>query len=112
MRFKRMTDKSFQHIYMYEGSQVINHKRETVVAIELEFDDKTVSIENVWRVPKFKGIKALPKVVRWIEKTFNKEQILCLPLKKYRSYYESLGFTQHHIEGEDIYYAKQITKVS
>ena len=105
MRVQRITEKNFEHLHIYEGYE--DNSNEAFVAFEIEFEkDNVVSLEHVWRVPKFKGIKALPQVIDWLANEFKPKAIVCLPLQKYRGYYEELGFEQYEVNGEDIYYIK------
>ena len=109
LKFRRMLDKDFKHILMFEAVQERQGKDVAVAALEVErIKDNMISLENIWRVPKYRGIRILPKAINWIEHHFKPKAIVCLPLKKYIPYYESLGFKVLEVQGDDIYYIKEI----
>ena len=62
-------------------------------------------IENIKKNNNYKGHELLKKVVNYLfdEKGYD---LGCLPLSKYRSYYEELGFTECFRNGDDIFYHK------
>lgn len=76
-----------------------------VGSVELIFQPTGhIYLENIKRNEKYKGNRYLEQVVKYLSK-FNKP-IGCLPLSKYRSYYEALGFQKYFevAQTEDIFY--------
>ena len=80
-----------------------------VGSVELIFNEceNYIYIENICRLTKFKNNKYLSKVIKYLKDTYNTE-IRCLPLQKYRTYYESLGFVPYEQTNEDDIYYKLI----
>lgn len=70
-------------------------------------DINSLYIENIKKNKDYKGKGLLKQVIEELHKKYN---IGCLPLPKYRSYYEYLGFTEYFSikideqAQEDIYY--------
>lgn len=77
----------------YAGSLEGNYQAET----------NSFFIENIKKSNDYKGKEVLKKVVDYLHKD-KKVDIGCLPLPKYRSYYEKLGFKKYLQHGEDIFY--------
>lgn len=63
----------------------------------------TIWIENINIKKEHRGNKYLKQVIEYLQNKY-KCNIGALPLSKYRSYFESLGFTKTFQRGEDIYY--------
>lgn len=108
VKFRRIAEKCFAHILMFEAV-IERHGRDiAVAALEVEkLEGNMISIENIWRAPAYRGIQILPKAVNWIEHHFKPSAIVRLPLEKYVPYYESLGFTLYEVKGTDIYYIRR-----
>ena len=71
----------------------------------LDIDKNTFYIENIRKDDNYKGRGLLKEVV---EELYDNRgyDLYCLPLPKYRPYYEELGFEVYEQNGEDIYYRK------
>ena len=67
----------------------------------------TLYIENIYKDKNYTGKRLLKEVLLYLRSKYNCN-IACLPLDKYRSYYESLGFVKSLVLGEDIYYTLDI----
>lgn len=72
-----------------------------------EDDEFFLYLDHVRRPPWRKGESFLPRVIDHIFESFKFEKLLCLPLEKYRPYYEKLGFKIYKQIGDDIYYYKE-----
>lgn len=96
-------------VSMYECYDTIDGKEESVAGFELDFEDDEffLYLEHVFRPQKFRGRGYLPKIIDYIFETFKFEKLVCLPLDKYRTYYEKLGFKIYKQIGDDIYYYKE-----
>ena len=73
-----------------------------VGSLELELRENECYIANIRKSLTYKGSKLLEEVINQLIKNHN--IITCLPLPKYRTYFEQLGFKIYKQEGEDIYY--------
>ena len=66
-----------------------------------------IYIENVVKDKNYKGKKLVKDVCIYLREKHNCN-ISCLPLSKYRAYYESLGFKPSLICGKDVWYTLDI----
>ena len=73
-----------------------------VGSLELELRETECYIANIRKSSTYKGSKLLEKVINQLINNHN--IITYLPLPKYRTYFEQLGFKIYKQEGEDIYY--------
>lgn len=113
MKIKKLVEND-QNIAIYNVYDIIDSKEENVASFELDLsqDEYYLYLEHICRDRRFKGRGYLPKVLNWIFDTFKPEQIVTLPLRQYRAYYESLGFKVYKtISKDDIYYVKERTNV-
>lgn len=60
-------------------------------------------IDNIKKNNNYKGHDLLKQVIEYLHNE-KKYDLGCLPLPKYRSYYEELGFKEYFRNGEDIFY--------
>lgn len=78
-----------------------------VGSVEL-IEDNTLYLEDIYRSQEYKGKGYLKQVINILKDKF-KRDIECLPLNKYRSYYEELGFVEKQRNNEDdIYYILKV----
>ena len=76
-----------------------------VGGLELIFQPKinSIWIENINIKKEHRGNKYLKQVIEYLQNKY-KCNIGALPLSKYRSYFESLGFVKTFELDEDVYY--------
>ena len=91
----------------YNGDMIFHIIRDgvDVGALEANYQDHMNSfyIENIKKSNDYKGHGLLKEVIDHLHNVW-KVDIGCLPLPKYRTYYEALGFKPYLTQGEDIYY--------
>lgn len=110
MKISKMTKKLFcgAYVEIYQIFDEIDGKIEEVGSFELDEENKEeLHLEYIYRSDKYKGHKYLEKSINWIFENLKPKSLTALPLKKYRKYYEKLGFKQQLSYKEDIYYIKE-----
>ena len=78
----------------------IKYEDRCIGAIEMYEYPEYLYMEHIFVDKEYRGCGILSEVV----KEFNKKPLKCLPLEKYRSKFEHLGFTVCDTDGTDIYY--------
>lgn len=89
-----------------EGLNFIDiYENELIGTAEIDYTYDKIFLENIVRDRNYSGKRILISFINYLS-SFGKD-IVCLPLPKYVSYYESLGFRLYQQIGEDKYYIKK-----
>ena len=111
MRVQKVTKKFFcgTEIEVYQVFDKIWFKEVEVGAFELDNSDDEfyLHLDHVYRNKRYKNRRYLEKIVNWIFENIKPDKLTCLPLEKYRPYYEKLGFRPFRMIHDDIYYIKE-----
>lgn len=106
MRVIKTNKQVYKNSTLYEV-----YKKDELVGnfiLDTQRDEFYLYLEHIYRVQKFKGIRLLEFVIKWIEENIKPEKLTALPIDNYRPYYESLGFKVYKTLLDDVYYVKEM----